>query len=140
MIDEKSLKEISFLNYELKDLEKRLYEIENKPLRHVIDSVQGSSEFYPYIQHHCTIEGVEYPKNKKQRWKLRKLIKENKRELEKKINNLEYELKKIEDSEIRQIIRYRYEDNMNWVQVMFKMGYNSEDKARKKLERFLEKK
>lgn len=137
MIDEKSLKEISFLHNELKDLKERLDKIENKPLRHVIDSVQGSSEFYPYIQHHFTIEGVEYPKNKKQRWKLRKLIKENKRELEKKINNLEYELKKIEDSEIRQIIRYRYEDNLSWVEIMFKMKYTSESKARTKLDRFL---
>ena len=55
------------------------------------------------------------------------------------LTNLEYELKKIEDSEVRQIIRLRYEDNLNWIQIMFKMDYKSEEKARIKLKRFLEK-
>ena len=74
----------------------------------------------------------------KQRRKLRKLIQENKRKIDKKIINLEYELKKVEDSEIRQIIRFKYEDNLSWVQIMFKMKYNSESTAKMKLKRFLE--
>ena len=119
------------------DLQKRLDKLENKPLKTVIDSVQGSSISYPYIQHQCTIEGVEYPKESKLKKKLRKLIRENKRIIDKKIINLEYELKKVEDSDIRQIIRYKYEDNLSWVQIMFKMKYNSESTARTKLDRFL---
>lgn len=138
MIDKELLEQLSSLHSEVEDLQKRLDKLENKPLKTVIDSVQGSSISYPYIQHQCTIEGVEYPKVNKQRRKLRKLIQENKRKIDKKIINLEYELKRVEDSEIRQIIRFKYEDNLSWVQIMFKMKYNSESTAKMKLKRFLE--
>ena len=55
------------------------------------------------------------------------------------ITNLEYELNNVEDSEIRRIIRHKYEENLNWIQIMFKMNYDSESKAKMKLKRFLEK-
>ena len=138
MIDKTDLEQMSSLHKEIEDLQERLDKL-NKPLKQVIDSVQGSSTSYPYIKHNCVIEGVEYPKQGSQKRKLRKLINENKRELDKRINNLEYELKKVKDSEVRQIIRLRYEDNLNWIQIMFKMDYKSEEKARIKLKRFLEK-
>lgn len=139
MIDKSDLEQMSFLHKEIEDLQERLDKL-NKPLKQVIDSVQGSSTGYPYIQHHCIIEGVEYPRrNNKQKRKLKKLIVENTIKLDKMLTNLEYELKKIEDSEIRRIIRYKYEDNLSWIQIMFKMKYNSESTARTKLDRFLRK-
>lgn len=135
MIDKTDLEQMSFLHKEIEDLQERLDKLD-KPLKQVI-SVQGSSTSYPYIQHHCIIEGVKYPKHGNLKRKLKKLIKDSKRDLDKRINNLEYELKKIEDSEVRQIIRLRYEDNLNWIQIMFKMDYKSESTARTKLDRFL---
>lgn len=138
-MDKELLEQISYLHREKKDLTERLEELESKPLKHVKDSVQGSGTSYPFVQHHCTIEGIEYPKQGVQRRRLRKLIKSAQRNIDKKIKNLEYELKKIEDSEIRQIIRYKYEDDLTWVQIMFKMNYKSESAARTKLDRFLEK-
>lgn len=138
MIDIKTLEQISSLRNEVDDLQERLNNLERE--RTVIDSVQGSGTSYPYILHHCTIEGVEYPRrNNKQKRKLKKLIVENTIKLDKMLTNLEYELKKIEDSEIRRIIRYKYEDNLSWIQIMFKMKYNSESTARTKLDRFLRK-
>jgi len=68
--------------------------------------------------------------------KYKKQIESKRYKLEKLINSLEYELNYIEDSEIRQIIRYRYEDNMNWIQIMFKMKYKAESTAKMKLKRF----
>lgn len=138
-MDKELLEQISHLHKEKNDLINRLEKLENKPLKHVKDSVQGSGTSYPYVQHRCTIEGIEYPKQGVQRRRLRKLIKSAQRNIDKKIKNLEYELEKIEDSEIRQIIRYKYEDNLSWVQIMFKMNYRSESAARTKLDRFLEK-
>ena len=138
MIDKELLEQLSSLHSEVEDLQKRLDKLENKPLKTVIDSVQGSSISYPYIQHQCTIEGVEYPKGNKQRRKLRKLIQENKRKIDKKIINLEYELKKVEDSNIRTIIRLKYEDNLNWTQVGHEMNMSG-DQARMALKRFLKK-
>ena len=52
---------------------------------------------------------------------------------------LEYELNYVENAELRDIIRYRYNDNKTWFQIMFLMNYNSEEKARIKLKRYLEK-
>ena len=138
MINKELLEQLSSLHSEVEDLQKRLDKLENKPLKTVIDSVQGSSISYPYIQHQCTIEGVEYPKGNKQRRKLRKLIQENKRKIDKKIINLEYELKKVEDSNIRTIIRLKYEDNLNWTQVGHEMNMSG-DQARMALKRFLKK-
>ena len=141
MIDKTLLENISKLHEELDDLEDRLKKITKLETTVIKDSVQGSSTEYPYIQHNCVIEGVRYPKTKKSRYIYKKQIKSKKYKLDKLINKLEYELNYIKDkdSEIRQIIRYKYEDNLNWIQVMFKMKYNSEDTARKKIERFLEK-
>ena len=71
--------------------------------------------------------------------KYRKIIRSKTYKLEKLKVQLEYELNYIDDPEIRDIIRYKYNDNMTWIQVMFKMKYKSEEKARIKLKRFLEK-
>lgn len=136
-MDKELLEQISYLHREKKDLTERLEELESKPLKHVKDSVQGSGTSYPFVQHHCTIEGIEYPKQGVQRRRLRKLIKSAQRNIDKKIKNLEYELEKIEDSEIRQIIRYKYEDNLSWVQVGHKMK-STGDQVRMTLKRFLE--
>lgn len=142
MIDKSMLDKMYSINNELEDLQKRLQKINKEPIGVVSDSVQGSSKEYPYTKHSCKIEGYDYVKqlkHKNSKRKYKKQIESKKYKLEKLINFLEYELNYIEDSEIRQIIRYRYEDNMSWVQIMFKMNYNNEDTARKKLERFLNK-
>lgn len=133
------LDEIENTSNELESLKKRLAKIENKECTVVKDSVQGSSTNYPYIKHNCVIEGVEVPKNKNLKRKYKKLIKSKEYRLEKLKVQLEYELNYVKDSKIREIIRYKYNDNMTWIQVMFKMKYNSESKARMKLERFFKK-
>lgn len=133
------LDEIENTNNELENLKKRLAKIERRECTTVKDSVQGSSTSYPYIKHNCVIEGVEVPKNKNLKRKYKKLIKSKEYRLEKLRVQLEYELNYVKDSEIRDIIRYRYNDNKTWIQIMFLMKYNNEDTARKKLVRFLEK-
>lgn len=140
MIDKDSLEQLSSLHREKKDLRERFEKISNEPLKTVVDSVKGSSKNYPYISHTCTIEGIEYNKRTKQKKKMKKLIEKNSAKLDKMITNLEYELGYIEDSDIRQIIRYKYEDNLSWLQIMHKMNFKSEEAARIKLKRFFEKK
>lgn len=134
------LDKIENTNKELESLNKRLFKIENKENTVVTDSVQKSSSRYPYMKHNCVVEGVEVPKNRNLKHKYRKLIKSKKYKLEKLRLQLEYELNYVEEAEIRDIIRYRYNDNKTWIQIMFLMKYNSEEKARIKLKRFLEKK
>ena len=44
----------------------------------------------------------------------------------------------VDKSDIRQILEYRYIENMNWIQIQVIMGYNTESTARMKIDRFLE--
>ena len=133
------LDEIENLSNELDNLQRRLDKIEKREHIVVRDSVQGSSDIFPYIKHGMKVEGVEIPKNRHLKHKYRKLIKSKKYKLEKLKVELEYELNYVKDSTIRDIIRYKYNDNKTWLQIMFLMGYNSESKAKMKLNRFLEK-
>ena len=56
MIDKSVFEKIKDLKTEYEDLEKRLNEEENKVL---VDSVKGSSKYYPYTQHTMTVEGIQ---------------------------------------------------------------------------------
>lgn len=129
-----NFEQLSKLRLEKKDLEERLERFDRKPTI-TIDGVQGSSKEYPYTQHNCKIEGI----NNKARNQYIKMIRSKDYKIGKLIKQIEYDLNSIEDTEIRQIIRYKYEDDLNWIQIMHKMGYNSEEKARLKLKRFLQK-
>lgn len=129
-----NFEQLSKLRLEKKDLEERLERFDRKPTI-TIDGVQGSSKEYPYTQHNCKIEGI----NSKARNQYIKMIRSKDYKIGKLIKQIEYDLNSIEDTEIRQIIRYKYEDDLNWIQIMHKMGYNSEEKARLKLKRFLQK-
>lgn len=133
------LDKIENTNKELESLNKRLIKIHKQESKVITDSVQGSSRNYPYIKHNYVVEGIEVAKNKNLKKKYEKMIKSKTYKLEKMKIQLEYELNYVEDADIKDIIRYKYNDNMTWLQVMFKMEYNSESKARMKLERFLEK-
>lgn len=139
MIDKEILEQTTSLHKEIEDLENRLERIKNKKLKIVQDSVKGSGTSYPYIQHSCTIEGIEYPKKNKSVNTYKRQIKSKSIKLGKLINKIEYELNYISNSEIRRIIRYRYEDNLSWLQIMHEMNYNSEEAARIQLKRFFEK-
>lgn len=133
------LKDFDDIQKEIKDLEERLKKINKTENIVTSDSVQGSSKYFPYTKHNIKISGIKIPKNRNLKSKYRKMIESKSYKLDKMRLQIEYELNYIEDSEIREIIRHKYNDNMNWKQVMRKMKYNSEDTARKKLQRFLKK-
>lgn len=135
-MNKKDLEQIMFLKREVKDLERRLQN--NNISSTVADSVKGSSTNFPYIECHRTIQGVDYKKQIRDK-KYRKLLKSKRDKINKLLVQIEYDLNYIEDSEIRQIIRFKYFDDCSWIQIMHKMNYKSEEKARIKLKRFFEK-
>ena len=136
-MNKKLLSQIEDLNKEVDDIKKRLKDLAAKPDKVVRDSVSGSSTTWPYIQHSCVVEGIDESKYRNIK-KYKRILKKKQEKFQKKIIQLEYELNYIEDSDIRKIIRHKYVDGMNWVQIMFEMRYDSESKARMKLKRFLE--
>lgn len=139
MIDKTVFRQIKFLIKEYDDLEKRLDTEENKT---VSDTVTGSSSEYPYTSWSCKIEGIQNGTNLK---KYRKMIKNKKRDIGKQITSFEYELNHIKDSEIRQILRYKYIDGLKNFQVAHEMNrrYKTDeytaDGVRMRINRFFEK-
>ena len=141
MIKKQDLKQIDNLRKEIKYIEDKIDKLNSKPVKIVQDSVSASSPSFPYTRHTAKIEGFENPKNLR---KYKKLVKDKRYKLEKAINHLEYELNQIDDSELRMLIRYKYEDNLNYVQIAHRMNDTrekiySEDSVRMKINRFFEK-
>lgn len=68
------------------------------------------------------------------------MLEQKQRKIDKELLRIEYELNYIEEADIREIIRLKYFDNFNWIQIMYKLNYKSESTARMKLERFFENK
>ena len=125
------LQQYSEVIKERNDLEKRIERIKKKS-EIASDTVQKG------VKHYIAIVGYDVK---------RKLLIDR---YEKLLNNaylkvdeikvkIEEFIQTIEDSATRQIFRYKYIDEKNWVQIMFLMNYNTIDKARKKHDRFLEK-
>ena len=118
------------LQEEIKDLKKRIERIE-KQSEMTSDVVQNG------YKRHAVIYGIDITrKYKLDRYKSKLNIFCNKLfDLQ---NEIEDYIEKIEDSKTRQIFRYRYMDNMTWVQIANAMGYDGESGPRMKHDRFLE--
>jgi len=121
---------------EIEDLESRIAKI-NKKNNIVSDTVQSSEEF-PYTPHQVKITGIDVKKQALlEKYELR--LKAFRDVLAKLRLEVEELIQQIDDSELRRILRYRYHDNFGWIKIMHLMEYNTESKARMKVERFFEK-
>ena len=144
MLKKEDLDNLEKLKFESNSLTERINKIKSKPQKIIIDGVRGSSKTFPYTQHTVKIEGLDnsitYRKRKNTIKKLEKMLKQKQRKIDKELLRIEYELNYIEEADIREIIRLKYFDNFNWIQIMHKMNYGSDSTARKKLERFFDRK
>ena len=133
------LSRFEYIKREIKDLEHRIQEIEEAESCQVVrDSVRGSSSVFPYISRSIVIEGIEEKKESKKLKKYKRLLEEKKDELLDITIDIEEYLKEIDNSRIRQIIRHKYIDGKNWVQIGHLME-TSADAARMELKRFFKK-
>lgn len=118
------------LKKEIEDLEKRIDKI-HKTTEMVSDTVQNG------YKHRAVIFGVDLTRKRKLHAYEDKL-QEFYDKLFEEQNKIEDYIETIPKSDIRQIFRYRYIDNMNWKQIQVFMQYRHEDTARKKHDKFLE--
>lgn len=135
-LTKKMLSQSLELRKEIKDLKARIAKVEKRN-DIVSDTVQSSNGF-PYTQHNVGISGVSVRKYK--------LLNEYQKKLDEFMikllqlqNKIEDFIETLDDTVLRQIMRYRYIDGFGWVKIMHLMGYESESKARMKHDRFLEK-
>lgn len=129
------LEEVFYIRKEIQDLEKRIDRIE-KQSKHVSDVVQNG------YKRHAVVYGVDVKRAYKlqiNNAKLRKF----KIALVDKVQKIEDYIEIVPFSEIRQILRYRYLDNFNWIKISHKMNdlYGKDkytaDSVRMKHDRYL---
>jgi hypothetical protein len=138
MIDKSVFLEIGNLKKEYEDIEKRI-DIEKDS--RVVDSVQGSSKFFPYTKHNFFIGGYGDEVKLK---RYEKMLKNKKKQIEKKLLNFEYQLNYVDDSEMRMILRLKYIDGLKNYQIANEMNKNgakvfTEDSVRMRIKRFFKK-
>lgn len=120
------------------DLQKEIEKLEER-----IDKIRKQSDLIADVvqngtKGHMLIRGIDYTRIHKLD-KLEAVLQERYDKLLDMQTEIEEWINTIERSDIRQIIEYRYIDNMNWYQIQTIMKYDHEDVARRKCERFLEK-
>lgn len=133
----KELEEVFHIEKEIQNLEKRIA-VAEKQSEMASDVVQNG------YKRHAVIYGVDVKRAYKLQYAYQKL-KKFKIMLTDKKQKIEDYIETIPFSEIRQIFRYRYIDNKNWVQIAHEMNrlyqgreYN-EDSVRMKHDRYLKK-
>ncbi len=119
------------LQEEIKKLEKRIDKIERQS-ETVADVVQKG------YKRHAIIRGYDFSRKEKLD-NLKNILQNRYDRLLEEQAEIENWIDSIERSEIRQIFEHRYIDRMNWIQIQIIMGYNSENTARVKHDRYLEK-
>lgn len=131
------LEEVFYIDKEIKDLERRIAAKERQTAD-VSDVVQNG------YKRHAVIFGIDV----KRAYKLQNMyekLKKFKIQLVEKKQEIENYIEIIPFSEIRQIFRYRYLDNISWVQIAHRMNDTyrrreyTEDSVRCKHDRYLEK-
>ena len=129
-------KEREYIAEKVMTLERQIDSMEQSGYS-VKDTVRGGEG----NMHHYVIEGFPYSDYSRRKTLLRirrqQLIDRDEKlaELE---TQVEHFLSELDDSRLRQMIVYRYIENMSWVQVADKMGgNNTADGCRMAVERFL---
>lgn len=143
-MDKSILIQYSDLVEEVKDLRRRIQKNQDDidKLETVSDSVKGTRR--DGTIGNISITGFPYPRYYKLKdtlYKRQRLLTEKKEELLELINQVDDYINSIKDSRIRRIMRYRYIDDLNWVQVARKIGKKATaDSCRKAHDRFFEEK
>jgi hypothetical protein len=133
----KELEEVFYINKEIQDLERRIKTVE-KQSEMASDVVQNG------YKGHAVIYGIDVKRAYKLQYVYERLKKFKIMLIDKQQEIINY-IETIPFSEIRQIFRYRYIDNKNWVQIahemnrLYKNKDYSEGSVRLKHDRYLEK-
>ncbi len=133
------LTEINQLKKEINLLRQKLQELSFGDSETVVaDRVKGSMAQFPYIPRTFTIVGREEMSEEclEQRNQMAMKIRNRTQELMKKVNKAFQFIDSIQDSNVRQILTYRYIDGLTWEQTGECMSYSWET-VRKKHDKFL---
>lgn len=139
---EQKLEQLVALRQEIDNLKRKIEILSEKPGRMTSDKVQASMEEYPYISTYVNIRGRDRQQDERITRAInreKKLLKSRLAKAEQLENEIKSWIEQIEDSKIRQIVEYKYIDNLTWQQIGEKL-HMDRTTAKKKLVRYLEKK
>lgn len=122
------LEQLRKLKFEIQGIEA---ELRNMPT--ITDSVKGSMTNHPYINHTIVLEGTDKELDRRLYDKLS--MKKLKRKYE--LNRMEDWLDQVPDSEMRTILRLRFQEGLTWKEVAFKIGEHDESYPRRRARDFL---
>lgn len=127
-MDKKELQQLRALRAEIKNLEKRIEANKFSPKHEIADTVK---DYRTGKGKPIAIHGY----GNKEWQSLQIKYKQKKGEAVRRVLLIEMFMDKVEDSEMRQILRYRYEDGLTQEEIGEKMGY-SRQAIQKREERF----
>lgn len=127
-MDKKELQQLRALRAEIKNLEKRIEANKFSPKHEIADTVK---DYRTGKGKPISIHGY----GNKEWQSLQIKYKQKKGEAVRRVLLIEIFMDKVEDSEMRQILRYRYEDGLTQEEIGEKMGY-SRQAIQKREERF----
>lgn len=124
------LRQYNSIIKEIKELDIEIKRLEKDESKREIDMVSGSNDVFPYQPRSFTIEGYNIMKEDKTARKRRILVKRKNKCEELKLQIEEF-ISSIPDSLTRRVFRYRYIDNLSWLQIAYRIGKHDESYPRK---------
>ena len=115
--------ELSKLRKIISEIEQIKRELESIEPEHVIDSVTGSSINFPYTQHSIKIEGYDGKRYECRVQRIKNRLNRKKIELMEEKDMLTEYIYRLDDSDLRQILMYRYANGLTWGEIGANMGY-----------------
>ena len=122
------LKQYTDLQIEIRELEKEIKKSEKFKVER--DKVKGSSDVFPYTERSFTIEGYNIQDVDRLRQK-RNILQERYDKCKDLKLGIEKFISTIPDSRTRRVFRYRYIDNLGWLQIAYRIGRTDESYPRK---------
>lgn len=135
------LEDYQKLGRELERINKKLDYYANTPLKATHGIVKGSAKGFPYTERRIEVGAPSIADTKQREQKVRELMIQlgnRKKEYEQMKFDIDIAIESIEDMEMRQILQYRYIDEMTIMEIGELLGYDRSTIS-KKIDRFLEK-
>lgn len=103
----------------------------------VTDSVRGSSPYFPYIERHRKITGIDYQTYNRKVERLKRRLQRRVDELMDLTTEVYRLIESVEDSLTRQAIMLKYVNGLSWSQTAAHIGGgNTAEGLRKRVQRF----
>ena len=121
-MNKEELSKLIQIKAEIEQIKEELHTIEPE---FGIDAVKGSSKNFPYTEHSIIIEGYDYKTYENKTKRIQNRLNRKIIELVEEKDKLTEYIYKQEDSDLRQILTYRYINGLTWEDVGARMKYAS---------------